>query len=232
MNDGGPTHRAVGFTGGHFTKNLPAENYHRFLLNAVTWAAGIEIPVGGVRTFDELWTPADRVGSALPYELEKEKDWYDGRVRAMNQGPWAFSSIELPGGEVVPKAVAISEYCTYIPTNLLVDTETATVRCFYHSGVLLEHSDRRFGLIDRPKVSAALDFPPGSLDAERRGGGGEVRAAARGRPVRDAGLHDRRRSGPTLRPRQRHAVRDRPRRCGPHPAEGRVSGGWKSRRSR
>ena len=151
---GGPPHRAVGFTGGHFQKNLADEDYHRFLLNAVAWSAGVAIPAGGVRTFDELWTPADaRAGAAEPYELEGEADWFDDRVRRMIQGPFAFSSIELPGGEVVKKGVAVHEFDNYAPTNLIVDTETATVRCRYW-GVMLEHSDRRFGLIDLPKVPA------------------------------------------------------------------------------
>ena len=157
VTDGGPTHRAVGFTGGHFQKNLPEENVHRFLLNAVTWAAGVEIPVGGVRTFDELWTPADRVGSKLPYETEGEPDWVDGRVRDMEQGPWVFSSVRLPGGEVVPKAVAVGLPGTDPPAYVLIDTETGVARGGWH-GRFLAHSDRRFGLIDLPTVGAALDW--------------------------------------------------------------------------
>ena len=150
-NPGGPPHRAVGFTGGHFQTNFGDEDYHRFLLNAVAWSAGVPVPAGGVRTFDELWTPASvRVGTAEPYELEKEKDWHDDRVTRTDQGPFAFSSIELPGGEVVRKGVAVRTAGRPEPF-ILIDTETAAVRANW-GGRMLEHSDRRFGLIDLPKV--------------------------------------------------------------------------------
>ena len=155
---GGPSHRAVGFTGGHYQENFEDEDYHRFLLNAVAWSAGVAIPEGGVRTFDELWTPASvRVGTAEPYELEKEKDWHDDRITRMDQGPFAFSSIELPGGEVVRKAVVLRKpdgRTTGPGTFAVVDTETALIRCSYDADRMLDHSDRRFGLIDLPSVPA------------------------------------------------------------------------------
>lgn len=43
--DGG---RGFGFTGGHFHKNWGLENFRRMALNAIVWAAGAEVPEGGV----------------------------------------------------------------------------------------------------------------------------------------------------------------------------------------
>ncbi|MFW6162437.1 MAG: ThuA domain-containing protein, partial [Planctomycetota bacterium] len=44
--DGG---RGFGFGGGHFHGSWAVEGYRRMLLNAVVWAAGVEVPEGGVK---------------------------------------------------------------------------------------------------------------------------------------------------------------------------------------
>lgn len=43
--DGG---RGFGFTGGHFHDNWANDNYRRVVLNAILWAAKVEVPEGGV----------------------------------------------------------------------------------------------------------------------------------------------------------------------------------------
>lgn len=42
--DGG---RSFGFTGGHTHKNWANENFRRLVVNAILWAAGVEVPRGG-----------------------------------------------------------------------------------------------------------------------------------------------------------------------------------------
>ncbi|MBI4603684.1 MAG: ThuA domain-containing protein [Planctomycetes bacterium] len=42
--------RAFGFTGGHFFENWWIADYRRLLLNGIAWAAGAEVPEGGVET--------------------------------------------------------------------------------------------------------------------------------------------------------------------------------------
>ena len=149
--DAAATHRAVGFTGGHFAKNADLPDYHRFLLNALAWTARVEVPAGGVRTFDELWTPAaQRVGKAEPYEREKEPDWVDDRFRAMDTGPFFSGSIKLPGGGMVRKGIAVS-LGGDPPVHVLFDTGRCLPRCGW-TGDFLHHSDRRFGLIEMPEV--------------------------------------------------------------------------------
>ena len=153
--DASLTHRAVGFTGGHFAKNAGLPEYHRFLLNALAWTAQVEVPAGGVRTFDELWTPAaQRVGKAEPYEREKEPDWVDARFRDMDTGPFFSGSFELPGGGTVVKGVAVKLGGTP-PVHVLFDAERCLPRCGW-SGDFLHHSDRRFGLIEMPEVGGEL----------------------------------------------------------------------------
>ncbi|WP_372807771.1 ankyrin repeat domain-containing protein [Pontiella sp.] len=39
-----------GFTGGHFHSNWGQPDYRRFVLNAIVWAAGLEVPEGGVES--------------------------------------------------------------------------------------------------------------------------------------------------------------------------------------
>lgn len=41
--------RGFGFGGGHFQESWAVEGYRRMLLNAVVWAAGIDVPKDGVR---------------------------------------------------------------------------------------------------------------------------------------------------------------------------------------
>jgi hypothetical protein len=40
--------RSFGFTGGHFHRNWADENFRKLVLNAIVWAAGAEVPAGGV----------------------------------------------------------------------------------------------------------------------------------------------------------------------------------------
>ena len=43
--DGG---RGFGFTGGHFHKNWGDANFHKLVLNAILWTAGLDVPAAGV----------------------------------------------------------------------------------------------------------------------------------------------------------------------------------------
>ena len=56
--DGG---RGFGFTGGHMHKNWQNDNFRKLVLNAIVWAAKIDVPVGGVPSA----TPTDNELNAL-----------------------------------------------------------------------------------------------------------------------------------------------------------------------
>lgn len=59
--DGG---RGVGFTGGHYHRNLAIDGFRTLALNAVVWAAGLDVPATGVKslplTEDDLNAPPRR----------------------------------------------------------------------------------------------------------------------------------------------------------------------------
>ena len=59
--DGG---RAFVFGGQDFRENLAQDSYRRFLLNGIAWAAGLEIPKGGVDS------PAPEVSDVTPREAK------------------------------------------------------------------------------------------------------------------------------------------------------------------
>ena len=42
--------RGFGFTGGHFHRNWGDDNFRKLVLNAITWAAGGDVPANGVQT--------------------------------------------------------------------------------------------------------------------------------------------------------------------------------------
>ena len=65
--DGG---RGVGFTGGHYHRNWAVDGFRKLALNAIVWAAGIEVPKDGIRsnplTEDELNANLDDKGANKP----------------------------------------------------------------------------------------------------------------------------------------------------------------------
>lgn len=65
--DGG---RGVGFTGGHFHGNWANPSYRRLVLNALVWAAGIDVPPGGV-------------ASTIPADFEFEAGQNPKPIRAL-----------------------------------------------------------------------------------------------------------------------------------------------------
>lgn len=154
-------HRGVGYTGGHFTKNLQLEHYRLFLLNAIGWAAGVKIPPGGVfekPTFDDLWTPKQhRSGKVLAYERENDAHWIDDRINDMETGPWFTASIKDGSGRMITKAMALRLTDAKGTTvgGLLFDKEACVVRTYWKGG-FLKHSPARFGLLRMPSIDGKV----------------------------------------------------------------------------
>ncbi len=65
-SDGG---RGVGFTGGHYHRNWSIDGFRTLVLNTIVWTAGMEVPVGGVKskplTEDDLNANLDAKGEAV-----------------------------------------------------------------------------------------------------------------------------------------------------------------------
>jgi hypothetical protein len=82
--DGG---RGAGFTGGHHHRNWAIDGYRQLILNTIVWAAGAEVPAGGVPTY-----------AVTEDELNEELDDYGARTNRVklpteadvtfNPGPW------------------------------------------------------------------------------------------------------------------------------------------------
>lgn len=105
------------------------------------------------------WTPRPADNSkAAPWQKAGDKDWIDPRFRAMDTGPFFDCTMDYPfeaGRERVYKATAIK----------LGDTGDAVVfdRCTLRvaagwTGGWLNHSDRRFGLLNTPTPRGKLLF--------------------------------------------------------------------------
>ena len=82
--DGG---RGAGFTGGHHHRNWAIDGYRQLILNTIVWAAGAEVPAGGVPTY-----------AVTEDELNEELDDYGARTNRVKlpteadvtfkPGPW------------------------------------------------------------------------------------------------------------------------------------------------
>lgn len=193
--------RSFAFTGGHFQKSWEDDAYRTLMLNAICWTAKVKIPAGGVHkqlAFDDQWTPKPHLGKEdLPKETED--DWYDGRIRESDVGPYHTASIVAPSlsdpsaGRAVPvddrklpqnanmivKALAIKlggkEGAP--PAAVLFDKEKMVLRCGWTGG-FLNFSDRRFGLLEMPTIGGETAW---SLSQESAGW--QVRRGADSRPA-------------------------------------------------
>ena len=171
--DGG---RGFGFTGGHFFDNWYDPNFRRQTMNAVAWCAKAEVPAGGVDTptLDEKtldlpdpaladWTPRPALGKAEPWERKKDPDWDDGRFRLMDSGQTFDATFRYSNQgrqEFVYKGLAIR-----LPNGgALFDRASCTWACGWAGG-FLNHSDRRFGLLNTPTPNGAITFanPPARM---------------------------------------------------------------------
>jgi putative membrane-bound dehydrogenase-like protein len=112
--DGG---RGVGFTGGHYHRNWAVDEFRTLVLNAVVWAAGLEVPAAGVKslavTEDDLNDNLDDKGpnkpriKALtaaelhelePAEIQAEREAKFPKINPANQ--------PIPAGQPAPAKAA------------------------------------------------------------------------------------------------------------------------------
>lgn len=97
------------------------------------------------------WTPRPAVGKAEPWEKMLDKDWIDPRFRDMNTGPALNCTLRYPvgkGTEVAFKAIVVKlnekgDVCA------AYDRSTMQLVAVWTGGHL-NHSDRRFGLLNTP----------------------------------------------------------------------------------
>jgi len=105
------------------------------------------------------WTPRPAQGKAEPWEKMTDKDWIDPRFREMNTGPALNCTLRYPvgkGTEVAYKAIVIKldekgDACA------AYDRSTMQLVAIWTGGHL-NHSDRRFGLLNTPTPKGTILF--------------------------------------------------------------------------
>ncbi|MSR53827.1 MAG: hypothetical protein EXS09_11130 [Gemmataceae bacterium] len=106
---------------------------------------------------DTNWTPPVSAGAKEPWELENDKDWVDARFAKTDTGPYLNATIDYEG----PKGKVRAYKGTAIKVGGVGDKGEATVlfdRCSMKflagwTGGFLNHSSRRFGLLNTPTPS-------------------------------------------------------------------------------
>jgi hypothetical protein len=106
------------------------------------------------------WTPRPATGPAEPWEKKRDPDWDDPRFRLMDTGPFLNCTMRYPlgkGQQLVYKATVLK----------LDDASVVFDRCSLRvlagwTGGFLNHSDRRFGLLNTPTPKGQMLFavPP------------------------------------------------------------------------
>jgi len=123
------------------------------------------------------WTPRPASGKAEPWEKATDKDWVDARFRTMNTGPALNCTMRYPLGKeqsTVYKATVV-KLGEKGDAGVVFDRSTMRLTAAWTGGYL-NHSDRRFGLLNTPTPKGEMVFanpvgpgwadPDGNWDAK------------------------------------------------------------------
>ncbi|MBY0459389.1 MAG: hypothetical protein K2V38_18850, partial [Gemmataceae bacterium] len=117
------------------------------------------------------WTPRPATGKAEPWEKATDKDWTDARFRSMDTGPALNCTMRYAlgkGQETVYKATVV-KLGAKGEGGAVFDRSTMRLSAAWTGGYL-NHSDRRFGLLNTPTPKGELLFAtkagPGWADPE------------------------------------------------------------------
>ncbi len=125
------------------------------------------------------WTPRPATGFAAPWEKMTDKDWIDARFRDMNTGPFLNCTMRYPlgkGNETVYNATVV-KLGAKGEASVVLDRNTLRLGAAWAGG-FLNHSDRRFGLLNTPTPKGDMVFaapagpgwadPDGKWDAKTK----------------------------------------------------------------
>jgi hypothetical protein len=105
------------------------------------------------------WTPRPALGHFEPWERATDKDWIDPRFREMDTGPFLGCTMRYPfgkGQQTVYKAVAV-KLGPKGEAAAVFDRSTLRLSAAWTGG-FLNHSDRRFGLLNTPTPKGEMLF--------------------------------------------------------------------------
>ncbi|HEY1191219.1 MAG TPA: DUF6797 domain-containing protein [Gemmata sp.] len=109
------------------------------------------------------WTPRPATGKAEPWEKMTDKDWIDTRFREMDTGPALNCTMRYPRGkgqETVYKATVV-RFGEKGEAAVVFDRSTMKLSAAWTGGYL-NHSDRRFGLLNTPTPKGEMLFASGT----------------------------------------------------------------------
>ncbi len=117
------------------------------------------------------WTPRPATGIVEPWEQAIEANWIDARFREMNTGPFLNCTMDYPLGKDKQRVFK----ATVVKLGEKGDAGIVFDRCTMRlaagwTGGYLNHSDRRFGLLNTPTPKGEMVFAspagPGWADPE------------------------------------------------------------------
>ncbi len=118
------------------------------------------------------WTPRPALGHFEPWERATDKDWIDARFRDTDTGPFLNCTMRYPlgkGQQMVYKATVV-RLGAKGEAAAVFDRNTLRLSAGWTGG-FLNHSDRRFGLLNTPTPKGELVFasPTGPGWADPKG---------------------------------------------------------------
>ena len=107
--DGG---RGVGFTGGHYHRNWAIDGFRKLVLNAIVWAAKVEVPADGVKSNplseDELNANLDAKGEAKRLTIPQPGEFAKIPAAPIQVArEKAFSAPPKPAAQPAPKPASV-----------------------------------------------------------------------------------------------------------------------------
>ena len=105
------------------------------------------------------WTPRPATGIAEEWEKAIEANWIDARFREMNTGPFLNCTMRYPLGKDQPFVYKATVVKLGEKGDAGVVFDRCTMRlCAAWTGGYLNHSDRRFGLMNTPTPKGEMVF--------------------------------------------------------------------------
>lgn len=105
------------------------------------------------------WTPRPATGQAEPWEKKRDPEWDDARFRLMDTGPFLNATFQYPlgkGKETVYKGTAI-RLGEKGDAGVIFDRSNLRLAALWTGGYL-QHSNRRFGLLNTPTPKGSVVF--------------------------------------------------------------------------
>jgi hypothetical protein len=106
---------------------------------------------------DPAWTPRPALGNVPAWEKETDKDWVDHRLREMDTGNFFNATFSYPSWQGKMMAYRGTAIPLGDTGGVLFDRNQLRMAAWW-TGDFLNHSDRRFGLLNTPTPAGKIQF--------------------------------------------------------------------------